>query len=379
MAALILVSGLATSTFTQSAIVLETRHVSLSGEGNATTNRLRTTPRDRVELELDSISGKTPSIVSSVPRGAGYTYPPPPLLATKHRLRKDPAFSEDMLRAGGQAVFGPRDEVWPAPTAPLCTTSECRWKPFSSLGACMSLRNATGDLNITKASDDDDDDDEMTAQLPSGNYLTTSMDDFNLLYKEKGLPLAFNMSAPTGNVSDWNKAIFKNDDAMFNMTFMYLVVITQEMDDWAAAKFHALELATYYCVQTHDMQVAAGVLNTTSHGHLEVLRSGSEDERDESESKSESLYAILGSADGTEEFTVWPHYHELYGWFSNMFIGARPSKDRYEYSAQIMDRLGHDLKGYSQRAQSLPSDAGEKIWKSASTLGDSFAMALTNM
>ncbi|KAH7312656.1 hypothetical protein B0I35DRAFT_481094 [Stachybotrys elegans] len=333
VAALILTTGLVTSTFTQSAIALETRMASMDNTYNATTYRLLSTPGNlQRATDLD--------------------------------------FEHNIRRAALWSVFLHRSGAWPS-EAPLCTATECRWDDFNSLGVCLSMRNVSERLNVTTIPAAlNNGAGQMMAELSSDNYLYTEENMSQRVYYEDGTALAMNITLPGARRTFG----FQNGSDALDVALLHFVIIIQELDNWNATKHHALEMVWHFCVQRHSFHIKNGLWETELSRYTKILRKGGD------ASRSDRLYTVLSSEDGAEEFTVRWNESRFHFDFSSDFIGERTggSKDSL-VSWHIMEQLQYGLRQYPDSSSMLPAHTGARIWQNAAELGDSVATAMSSL
>lgn len=133
-----------------------------------------------------------------------------------------------------RAALGPRDKIFPLPTEPICSTSQCHWETFNSLGVCVSLHNVTKDLKIEEVGDGLG---QRRATLSNETYLNV------LPHKDREQYLSGASLAATFSASrDPTRGAFRNETHLLGAGIGDLELIVFELDNWDTAKFHALRI-----------------------------------------------------------------------------------------------------------------------------------------
>lgn len=144
-------------------------------------------------------------------------------------------------------------------TAPSCSTGNCTWPNFSSLGICSKIANVTSFLNITtvpgnmSASIGYATDNNVT--LPNGAYLQAGA-------------MAMNITTPPStvdglSVSPTNHSLaFANEPNAEWTTISNHFIIYQNPNSTSQGSFGAFEVLLYWCVNTYSTSVQSGVAST---------------------------------------------------------------------------------------------------------------------
>ncbi|KAL2209524.1 hypothetical protein CC79DRAFT_1367709 [Sarocladium strictum] len=352
VAALVLTTGLATSTFTQSAIILETRQVSLPN-CTAMCSRLRSTPDDYQPLWHDQHLSK---------------------------------FEDDMTRAAWQAMLGPLDKVSPPPTPPTCSTAECRWQSFTSLGVCMALNNASESLLVRTMNDEPEE--TYRASLFSDTYLeVTAPATFGMV--QSGMKFALNITSPSMPRGDSEPGgyqerkyprttTFENEPDLLNTTLAHFSIIIFDLEDYfSASNFHAFELLWHFCTISHNWTVAEGQPVLVAQPHTAIVDSGGE----YLHYANDTSYVTLGSADKRENFTVGRNNTYLYNMFAadyNVSINGWPSTPNDKVRDFIEARIAFNpsRKNFTEVSQ---EDRGRQFYNNLENMGESVAAGISNV
>ncbi|KAF4814214.1 hypothetical protein CGCSCA5_v008010 [Colletotrichum siamense] len=192
MSAIILVSGIATSTLTQSVVTYPTRHTVLPANDSALTMR-----------------------------NDGYFW----ATANGNAVR-DIMFP--INQAIPRALNTPPDEVMPY-HQPSCRTNNCTWPSFSTLAVCVDMKNVTNLLTT----DGDPIKAGTNATLPNGVSMQRSAYGYH------------NMNISTGTSLSYNDTDFIKAE-LFNFFVLYGPAPTQ---------LRAYEIMMHWCVNTYNVTV----------------------------------------------------------------------------------------------------------------------------
>jgi hypothetical protein len=255
-AALVFVTGLATSTITQSAISYSTRLV-VSTESKASIMR---------STEYGSSWAENVDVID----GGMFEY----ILA--QQLRTDFWHVEspfEIENTAFQAVYQPADQPWPM-AEPTCSSGDCRWKTFSSLALCYDMQNVTDSLNITFYDlMPADTEQNATLTLPvQGDFYLTDRWSIVSVYPSYHI---FNMTSPWPNLGDsasfldadldsfprFRESIaHANDSDILRATAsQWFAIYTPRADrDERNHHYRAVELLWHFCVKTYNVTVEGG-------------------------------------------------------------------------------------------------------------------------
>ncbi|KAF5003079.1 hypothetical protein FDECE_10360 [Fusarium decemcellulare] len=196
--ALVLVSALLTSTLTQSVVSYPTRLAPVPGNPNATASR------------AGQYFWNTANTFSQM---------------------EHTSWVEQHIYQGLNQPYMEELEL----DTPKCTTSECRWKPFSSLAICGTAWNVTELLKI-----DTQGGRAMNASLPNGAFLDLSVNHLTLV----------------GLRSGYQSVSFPNDsDIAAPALFNYFVLYATDSDQVIGAA----ELLLHFCSRQYNASVSGNI------------------------------------------------------------------------------------------------------------------------
>ncbi|KAF8856529.1 hypothetical protein BDZ45DRAFT_594092 [Acephala macrosclerotiorum] len=144
-------------------------------------------------------------------------------------------------------------------TAPSCSTGNCTWPDFSSLGLCSKVANVTSFLNIITVPGNMSASigyvTDINVTLPNGAYLQAGAMSMNITT----LP-----STVDGiSVSPTNYSLaFQNESNAEWTTISNPFIIYQNPSSTSQGSFGAIEVLLYWCVNTYSTSVQSGIAST---------------------------------------------------------------------------------------------------------------------
>ncbi|KAG9254862.1 uncharacterized protein F5Z01DRAFT_654991 [Emericellopsis atlantica] len=326
-AALVLVSGVATSFLTQSAVSYEERLVTSAKSGNATISRASMFPST---VDDNSTSGDL----------------------------------EGLKRAALQATFLNVNDHWPIPE-PICPSGNCDYPVYRSLGLCVSMQNVTSALTydefekqsgftMVRASLLNDTvfmEDELTSNTMALNATSlqprirladydrpvTSQMDFEEAQEAMDKAMEKYVWPPEWtSVADWEE----NPDVLDATIaqFFFIWSTAKGLDKDMHTRYRAAEVLWHFCVHEYNTTARDGVAATESLGSVvkvdEVVKQ-----------RGDPCYFMLTDAGGQDRFRITDSYtySELDRMFRRAFSGAWSfldfDMDYSEISAQIAESL----------------------------------------
>lgn len=362
-AALVFVTGLATSTITQSAISYSTRLVaSLDSRASIL---IRTTYGE-------SGPGNEPErSISSTPNGI-----------------ENVAF---------QAVYQPADQSWPM-TEPTCSSGDCRWKTFDSLALCYDMQNVTDKLTITTkdgAAVSVEQNATLTLPIQGDFYLadvwsiTSGIQQYNIL----------NLTSPWPNLG--NSATFMETDLNSFPRFRESIAHANDSDvlrattsQWFAIynnanadkndedhKYRAVELLWHFCVKTYNVSVEGGTPKTNVVATSTKVREGQGYGFDRPLNEDTDLRNFtLVSENGQSKFSVFDtfdyrrldiHLRSAFeGGYSTMWTDEAPFN---EFSRGISQKMFDGI-----NVNTTVADADKQVWDNLENLAAAVSDATTD-
>ncbi|VUC23507.1 unnamed protein product [Clonostachys rosea] len=231
VAAVILVSGLATSFLTQSAV---------------TYDQDRFVPVDNAEQASVLVAPTWPVFSKS----SNVTY------------EHDPSFGFGITRSAIRAAFLSEGETW-EPPQPRCPEVKCEWPPTSSLAVCASIQNVTEHLTFDTRDNKVNDSYTETitnATLPDGRaYLSKVLESGvkaiggNMSASEYKFPIEEFNDHPVADRWD-TLATWDNQDILSTaLSHFYVVYSNNNQNKDPKYRFRAAELVYHLCVKTYDV------------------------------------------------------------------------------------------------------------------------------
>lgn len=270
-------------------------------------------------------------------------------------------------------MAGPLHRVSPPPTPPTCPTSECRWKSFNSLGVCISLHNATDNLNFQS----DDEPDSIWPQVTASLFDDTSLSNRGVLdYDdwELGQYLIFNVTAPSVSSDESFRSNrprttkFGDDDDLLDAAVTWFTIIMYETGQ-TPPKFHTFELLWYFCSISYNWTVVKGEPKLDISTYLKIV------DRDEAGTyPNDMAYLTLGSADERDNFTVRRNNTEQ---LLNLFDLATNSTPINNLDSFLKARMEYNI-----TRRDAPYHTEEKVQTikhNLERMGDSIAAGMTNV
>ncbi|KAK3385148.1 hypothetical protein B0H63DRAFT_543354 [Podospora didyma] len=214
--ALVSILAIVTSTATQEVVVYET--ASRPGDGIATASRHTTFSRNT---------------------GNAFSFDPNDTIEVKKAI-----LSGAYLPKVGSTASGSQGVV--------CSTANCTWPEFTSLGICTKIANSTGHLKVSQEPDSD----WGIGKPSSTNRAALSAVNMSLVIPNLHSLAVAVPSAPSIS--------FKGSDIGAALLDVYLIFADPSFSAGGSPSFYAAEVLFHWCAQAHSIQVMNGNITASS-------------------------------------------------------------------------------------------------------------------
>ncbi|KAL2211302.1 hypothetical protein CC79DRAFT_194693 [Sarocladium strictum] len=357
LASFLIISSLASSTLTQSAIAYIPRLVA----------------EERLVAKAQ--------LCNSFPCGGSYT----------NNSRDVRGFLDNLEASAFGAVFSNVNQKL-AMTAPRCQSADCSWSHFDTLAVCYEMKNVTENLtvNITRERPILVEEQVNTASLMSGKAFLREVEGIGL----GGFNVAVNITSLEPNLSfitedgDGDLSFpyprksvgFEDRKDLLNTTFSQFLFVFNNLDtsfEKPEKRYRAVEVLMHFCVQTLEVKVDQGEPKTRAiKSYTNVTRVNAATVS--LDGVGESAYYEMSSQDQKVKFKLLEYLQldqDLRQALSG-FYTARSTSEPLQ-TGEMTKQIG--LKMFRDVGFVTPgAEADEKVWKNLEGVISTIATGMSN-
>ncbi|KAH8173784.1 hypothetical protein LIA77_05203 [Sarocladium implicatum] len=299
-------------------------------------------------------------------------------------------FVNGLETAAFGSVFNNIDRKWPL-LDPVCQSADCEWPRFDTLGVCLEMRNITDKLNVTVTLGSGGIESRQlnTVSLVNGSAVLVEQETYggsleqavNITALKPETSLVAGDDANTTYPFPRTSYSFQDDPELLGTTFSQLIMIYnnplvkfRESD----SRYRAVEILLHFCVHTLDVKVKQGESKTESvQAHTQVTATQRSTVSIDGAGK--AGYFEMASADGKEKFRVidYVDFGQLDDDFGRAFSGYFTNLIGSDRQGEMTRQLGLNMyQGVVDGASTQETDT--MIWNNLEKALDTTGTSMTN-
>ncbi|KAK0391655.1 hypothetical protein NLU13_1154 [Sarocladium strictum] len=309
-------------------------------------------------------------------------------------------FNNRFETAAFGAVFNPIDRKWPA-LEPRCQSADCRWPRFNTLAVCLEMRNVTDQIDISEEIGEDNGQEvhRNKASLLNGTVTIEETTTFG-----RG-DLAINITAigkdflPVGSErtnetfpSPRASIAFDSDDDLLRSAFSQLLVLYNNPNvdiNRPKVRYRAAVILMHFCVRTLEVEVKQGQSSINSVKSYTRITDSQSATVSITGKGAEGFYE-LSSEDGKDKFRVLEHvgFNEIDENFGRAFSGyytghyaglLRVEQRQGALTRQLGINMFQDVKALRVDVPNTPpEEVDQKVWKNLGQALSTIGTSVTN-